>query len=64
MSPPGDYIIRGDQPYRTLVDMYFSVQNYPAGQSAALRRYRLDHAVHAQREADSRRPTRRFSTSR
>jgi hypothetical protein len=25
----GDYIIRGDQPYRTLVDMYFSVQNYP-----------------------------------
>ena len=28
--PPGDYIIRGDQPYRTLADMYFSVQNYPA----------------------------------
>ena len=26
----GDYVIRGDQPYRTLVDMYFSVQNYPA----------------------------------
>ena len=26
---PGDYIIRGDQPYRTLVDMYTSVQNYP-----------------------------------
>lgn len=26
---PGDYIIRGDQPYRTLVDMYFSLQNYP-----------------------------------
>src|SRR5215831_13730803 len=25
----GDYIIRGDQPYRTLVDMYTSVQNYP-----------------------------------
>ncbi len=25
----GDYIIRGDQPYRTLVDMYFSMQNYP-----------------------------------
>jgi hypothetical protein len=25
----GDYIIRADQPYRTLVDMYFSVQNYP-----------------------------------
>ena len=25
----GDYIIRGDQPYRTLADMYLSVQNYP-----------------------------------
>ncbi len=25
----GDYIIRGDQPFRTLADMYFSVQNYP-----------------------------------
>ena len=25
----GDYIIRGDQPYRTLVDMYFAIQNYP-----------------------------------
>ncbi|HEY2015683.1 MAG TPA: M14 family zinc carboxypeptidase [Bryobacteraceae bacterium] len=25
----GDYVIRGDQPYRTLADMYFSVQNYP-----------------------------------
>ena len=25
---PGDYIIRGDQPYRTVADMYFSVQNY------------------------------------
>ena len=27
---PGDYIIRGDQPFRTLVDMYFSLQNYPS----------------------------------
>ncbi|MGO9261145.1 MAG: M14 family zinc carboxypeptidase [Bryobacteraceae bacterium] len=26
---PGDYIIRADQPYRTLVDMYTSVQNFP-----------------------------------
>jgi hypothetical protein len=26
---PGDYIIRADQPYRTLVEMYFSLQNYP-----------------------------------
>ncbi len=25
----GDYIVRADQPYRTLVDMYFSMQNYP-----------------------------------
>jgi hypothetical protein len=25
----GDYIVRGDQPYHTLADMYFSVQNYP-----------------------------------
>jgi hypothetical protein len=25
----GDYILRADQPYRTLIDMYTSVQNYP-----------------------------------
>jgi hypothetical protein len=25
----GDYIVRGDQPYRTLAEMYFTVQNYP-----------------------------------
>ncbi len=25
----GDYVIRADQPYRTLVDLYFSLQNYP-----------------------------------
>src|SRR5260370_19528257 len=25
----GDYIIRADQPYRTLVDLYFSLQIYP-----------------------------------
>jgi len=25
----GDYVIRADQPYRTLVEMYFSIQNYP-----------------------------------
>ena len=25
----GDYIVRGDQPFRTLADMYFAVQNYP-----------------------------------
>ncbi len=27
----GDYVIRGDQPFRTLADMYFSLQNYPVG---------------------------------
>ena len=26
----GDYVIRADQPYRTLADMYFAVQSYPA----------------------------------
>lgn len=26
---PGDYIVRGDQPYRTLAEMYFSLQNFP-----------------------------------
>jgi hypothetical protein len=25
----GDYVIRADQPYRTVAEMYFSVQNYP-----------------------------------
>ncbi len=25
----GDYIVRADQPYRILADMYFAVQNYP-----------------------------------
>jgi len=30
----GDYVIRGDQPYRTLADMYFSLQNFsPANPS-------------------------------
>ncbi len=28
---PGDYIIRGDQPYRTVADMYFAVQKYAPG---------------------------------
>ena len=28
---PGDYIVRGDQPFRTVGDIYFSLQNYPAG---------------------------------
>jgi hypothetical protein len=25
----GDYVVRADQPYRTLAEMYFSIQNYP-----------------------------------
>jgi hypothetical protein len=25
----GDYVIRADQPYRTLVELYFSLQNFP-----------------------------------
>ena len=25
----GDYVVRGDQPYRTLAEMYFAVQNFP-----------------------------------
>ena len=28
---PGDYIVRADQPYRTLADMYFSFQRYAPG---------------------------------
>lgn len=27
----GDYIVRGDQPYRTIADMYFSVQAFAVG---------------------------------
>jgi hypothetical protein len=31
---PGDYIIRGDQPFRTIADMYFALQNFsPANPS-------------------------------
>ena len=46
----GDYIIRGDQPYRTLAEMYFSVQNYPPQNPQPVRRHRLDVPVHAQRQ--------------
>jgi Zinc carboxypeptidase len=28
---PGDYIVRGDQPFRTVADIYFAVQNYAIG---------------------------------
>ncbi|HVO97838.1 MAG TPA: M14 family zinc carboxypeptidase, partial [Bryobacteraceae bacterium] len=30
----GDYVVRADQPYHTLADMYFSVQNYPVANPA------------------------------
>jgi hypothetical protein len=30
----GDYVIRADQPFRTLADMYFSLQNYAPGNPA------------------------------
>lgn len=29
VTAEGDYVIRADQPYRTLAEMYFSLQNYP-----------------------------------
>ncbi len=60
----GDYIVRGDQPYRTIADMYFSVQNYaPAnprpyddtGWTFQFMRNLVDQAG---------RRTRRFSSSR
>ena len=47
----GDYVIRGDQPFRTLADMYFSVQNYPPQNPQPVRRHRLDLPVDAQRQA-------------
>ncbi len=31
---PGDYIIRGDQPYRTIGDMYFALQHFAPGNPA------------------------------
>ena len=56
----GDYVIRADQPYRTLADMYFSLQNYappirhptttPAGPSSYAEPG--DHAVHRQERLD------------
>ena len=47
-SKAGDYVIRGDQPYRTVADMYFSVQNYAPSNPQPVRRHRLDLPVHAQ----------------
>jgi hypothetical protein len=31
---PGDYVIRGDQPYRTIADMYFGLQHFAPGNPA------------------------------
>ncbi|HEY5086274.1 MAG TPA: M14 family zinc carboxypeptidase, partial [Gemmatimonadaceae bacterium] len=31
---PGDYIVRGDQPYRTIGDMYFALQRFAPGNPA------------------------------
>ncbi|HXF23645.1 MAG TPA: M14 family zinc carboxypeptidase [Gemmatimonadaceae bacterium] len=31
---PGDYIVRGDQPYRTIADMYFALQHFAPGNPA------------------------------
>ena len=28
---PGDYIVRADQPFRTLAAMYFAIQQFPSG---------------------------------
>ena len=39
----GDYVVRADQPYRTLADMYFSLQNYAVGNPA--RRIVLRHIL-------------------
>ena len=49
----GDYVIRADQPYRTLADMYFSVQNYPAANPRPYDDTGWTMQYHAQREADA-----------
>ena len=54
----GDYVVRGDQPYRTIADMYFSVQNYAPSNPRPVRRHRLDVPVHAQPRRSSRSPRR------
>ena len=52
----GDYVIRGDQPYRTLADMYLLGSELLAVQSSSVRRHRLDVPVHEERrrQADHR----------
>ena len=45
---PGDYIVRGDQPYRTVADMYFSIQNYAPSNPRPYDDTGLDVPAHAQ----------------
>ncbi len=60
----GDYVVRGDQPFRTLADMYFSIQNYRAAEPIAVRRHGLDVPVSARRGYPRRSPTRACSRRR
>ena len=47
----GDYIVRGDQPFRTLADMYFAIQNYPAAECLLwVRRHGIDVSIDARSE--------------
>jgi hypothetical protein len=48
----GDFVIRADQPVSHAGGHVFRCSELPSGESASLRRHRLDHAVHAQREAE------------
>ena len=52
MSRPGDYIIRARPAVPHARRHVFQRAELSAGQSAAVRRHRLDHAVYAQREGD------------
>ena len=45
---PGDWILRGDQPYRTVADIYFAVQDYSMSNPEPVRRPGLDVSDDAQ----------------
>ena len=49
----GDYVIRADQPYRTLVDLYFALQNYPVANPLPYDDHGLDDAADAQRDGEA-----------
>ena len=53
-SQAGDYIVRGDQPFRTLADMYFSIQNYPPQNPSPYDDTGWTFQLHAQRQASRR----------